>query len=92
VSAEALVSEGGLVMKYVYFLKSLKFPNQKYVGVTSDVNKRLKEHNQGKCYHTSKYLPWKLITYTYFADSKKAADFEKYLKGGSGRAFSNRHF
>jgi len=27
-----------------------------------------------------------------FADDSRADAFEKYLKTGSGRAFSNRHF
>jgi putative endonuclease len=36
------------------------------------------------------YHPWKLVSYTAFADETKAAAFEKYLKSGSGRAFADR--
>jgi putative endonuclease len=32
-----------------------------------------------------------LITYIAFTDKYKAFEFEKYLKGGSGRAFLNRY-
>ena len=42
--------------------------------------------------HTAKYKPWKLELYIAFSDEKRAIAFEKYLKSGSGRAFSARHF
>jgi len=79
-------------MKYVYLLKSRKFLNQKYVGITSDIDHRLQAHNQGKCPHTSKYVPWKIETYICFQDDSLALKFEKYLKSGSGRAFTKKHF
>lgn len=77
-------------MKYIYLIQSIPFPEQHYIGLTSDINDRLKAHNEGCSPHTSKFKPWKLITYVAFADEIKAAEFEKYLKTGSGRAFSNK--
>lgn len=79
-------------MKYVYILKSLSSPNQKYIGVTSDLRKRLKQHNAGQSAHTSKYKPWKIGIAVFFEDDQKAGAFEKYLKSGSGHAFAKRHF
>ncbi len=79
-------------MKYVYLIRSVKFPDQTYVGLTSDVQKRLSAHNAGQSSHTSKYTPWKLVAYLGFVDEEKAADFEKYLKSGSGRAFAANRF
>jgi putative endonuclease len=79
-------------MKYVYILQSLSTPSEHYVGITHNLKERLAAHNSGKCIHTSKHAPWKIITATYFADEDKAAAFERYLKSGSGRAFSSRHF
>ncbi|MFA5337565.1 MAG: GIY-YIG nuclease family protein [Candidatus Omnitrophota bacterium] len=79
-------------MKYVYLLKSIKFLDQKYIGITSDIEQRLREHNEGKCQHTSKYLPWKIETYICFQNDNLAVRFEAYLKSGSGRAFAKRHF
>ncbi len=79
-------------MKYVYLLQSVSHPDQRYVGLTSDVQKRLTAHNAGQSLHTSKYLPWEIITFIAFTDESKAADFEKYLKSGSGRAFANKRF
>jgi predicted GIY-YIG superfamily endonuclease len=77
-------------MWYVYLLQSEKFEGKRYVGVTSDLRQRLSDHNSGKSPHTSKYLPWKLVTYVAFSDKKKAETFEHYLKSGSGHAFAKK--
>jgi predicted GIY-YIG superfamily endonuclease len=77
-------------MKYIYLLQSISYPNQRYIGLTSNVDERLKAHNEGKSSHTSKFKPWKLVTYLAFSDESKAVEFEKYLKSGSGRAFANK--
>ncbi len=79
-------------MFYVYIIQSINYPNHYYTGRTTDVMKRIADHNHGKSYHTSKYRPWKLVNYTAFVDEAKANAFERYLKTGSGIAFSNRHF
>jgi predicted GIY-YIG superfamily endonuclease len=77
-------------MRYVYLLQSEAIVGQRYVGVTSDLNRRLAEHNAGKSPHTSKYVPWKLVTYVAFSDERKAEAFEQYLKSGSGHAFARK--
>ncbi|MBT8370807.1 MAG: GIY-YIG nuclease family protein [Deltaproteobacteria bacterium] len=77
-------------MHYVYLIKSASHPDQKYIGITSDLKERLKTHNEGRSPHTSKFKPWKLITYLAFSDESKAVDFEQYLKSGSGHAFANK--
>jgi putative endonuclease len=79
-------------MKHVYLLQSISHPEQRYVGLTSDLDKRLAVHNAGQSPHTAKFRPWKIVTYHAFIDEAKAADFEKYLKSGSGRAFANNRF
>jgi len=78
-------------MYYVYILKSVNY-NQVYTGFTKDIETRLKHHNDGKSPHTSKYKPWKLVITFTFDSEIKARDFEKYLKTGSGIAFSRKHF
>jgi len=75
-------------MKYVYLIRSDKYPDKTYTGLTSDVQKRLASHNAGKSPHTSKYRPWTLVTYLGFSCIEKAIQFERYLKSGSGRAFA----
>ncbi|HKY19501.1 MAG TPA: GIY-YIG nuclease family protein [Rhizomicrobium sp.] len=77
-------------MHYVYLLQSEAIENQRYIGVTSDLKQRLSQHNAGKSPHTSKCLPWTLVTYIAFSDLQKAEAFEHYLKSGSGHAFAKK--
>ncbi len=77
-------------MRYVYLLQSEAFEGQRYVGITSDLRQRLAEHNAGKSPHTSKYAPWRLVTYVAFSNEQKAETFERYLKSGSGHAFASK--
>jgi len=77
---------------YVYVIRSERWPVHKYIGLTSDFERRLREHNTGKCISTYKFRPWKCEVKIWFSDSDKAERFESYLKSGSGRTFTNRHF
>jgi len=77
-------------MKYVYLLQSINFPNEKYIGLTDDLRKRIAAHNSGQATHTSKFKPWGLVTYLAFSDGDKAIAFERYLKSASGRAFAKK--
>jgi predicted GIY-YIG superfamily endonuclease len=79
-------------MYYVYLLESLHTPDQRYVGHTDDLKRRISEHNKGGSPHTAKYRPWNLVSYHAFPAEKRAVEFEHYLKSGSGRAFAKRHF
>ena len=66
-------------MYYVYVLKSL-FNGELYFGYTSDLKKRVKEHNVGKSPSTKRYRPWKLIYYESYLSEEDAKDREKQLK------------
>ena len=77
-------------MFYVYLIGSVSSNEQRYVGVTSDLKRRLQEHNAGQSFHTAKFKPWRLVTYVAFSDRAKADSFERYLKSGSGHAFANK--
>jgi putative endonuclease len=77
-------------MHDVYSLTNQSHPGQRYVGVTSDLKKRLNDHNKGFSIHTAKYMPWTLQTYIAFQNPRKAREFEYYLKSGSGKAFANK--
>jgi putative endonuclease len=77
-------------MRYVYLLRSEVVAGERYVGITSDLKRRLAEHNSGKSLHTSKFAPWKLVTYVAFSDDRAATLFERYLKSGSGHAFARK--
>lgn len=77
-------------MKYVYLLQSIGDPNQTYVGLADDLRARFETHNSGASPHTSKYRPWRLVTYVAFSDEAKAVAFERYLKSASGRTFAKK--
>ena len=76
-------------MHYVYILQSIPRPDQFYTGVCEDVGKRLEAHNRSP--HTSKFKPWRLCSFHWFAEATTATAFERYLKSGSGREFARRH-
>lgn len=79
-------------MIFVYILETVSDPKHHYTGITNDLDMRLKQHNAGQVDYSSRHRPWIYKNYFAFKDEKKAYDFEKYLKSGSGRAFSKRHF
>ena len=59
-----------------------------YTGCTSNLEERLKRHNNKEVHYTSTRLPFELITHIVFKDKYKAYNFERYLKSGSGKAFA----
>ncbi|MCZ6688837.1 MAG: GIY-YIG nuclease family protein [Planctomycetota bacterium] len=79
-------------MKTVYLPESTSHPHRHYTGITSDLRKRIRDHNSGQSPHTSKWRPWKIVLALTFADEAQAYAFERYLKSGPGRAFAGRHF
>jgi predicted GIY-YIG superfamily endonuclease len=76
-------------MFYVYILKCKD--NELYTGCTDDLKDRINRHQKGGIPATKDRLPLKLASYFAFLNKYKAYEFEKYLKTGSGRAFTNRH-
>jgi predicted GIY-YIG superfamily endonuclease len=78
--------------RFVYVLKSAHAEAHFYIGLTSDVRARLIHHNAGRCPHTARHRPWQLHVTIELPDERRAIEFERYLKSGSGRAFARRHF
>ncbi len=77
---------------FVYILRSRTMPSRHYTGLTGDIRARVAAHNAGECSQTSKFRPWKVVVSMEFPTQEQASKFEKYLKSGSGRAFTKRHF
>ena len=71
-------------MYCVYLIESLSAAGERYVGMTTNLEQRLRAHDAGKSSHTSKFKPWKLIACVAFTDRAKAEAFERYLKSGQG--------
>ena len=72
-------------MHYIYVLQSSK-DGELYIGVTNNLDKRIREHNQGKVFSTKRREPFKLIYFEGFLSTIDAYNREKYLmKTGWGR-------
>ena len=71
-------------MEYsVYILKStvrMRF----YIGCTSDLQKRIQQHNAGKNQSTKPYRPWKLVYSEQFDNKTDAYKREWFLKHPKG--------
>ena len=74
---------------FVYVLKS-EIDARLYKGQTTDLEKRIKEHNAGKTKSTRGYVPWKLVYFEKFNSIEEAVHREKYFKTGSGREFLSK--
>lgn len=77
---------------YVYVLQSVSSPERQYVGLTDDLLRQLAAHNRGDLPQTSRHGPWRLHVVMKFGTAEAAAQFEKFLKSASGRAFARTHF
>jgi len=66
-------------MAFVYQLKSLK-DSKKYIGSTSNLLKRLKQHHSGKVISTKKRRPLILLGFQKCENIQEAAKFEKKYK------------
>jgi putative endonuclease len=71
---------------YVYVLDS-KVKNYMYVGLTGRLEKRLKEHQDGKNFTTKPYRPFKVLLIEEYPTRADARKREKYLKSGAGKEF-----
>jgi len=71
---------------YVYVLQSEK-DNMFYVGYTSNLQKRMKEHKFGKVKSTKNRHPLKLVYCEASLNQKDATNREKYLKSGWGKRY-----
>lgn len=66
-------------MYYVYLLKSEK-DNKFYTGYTSDLKRRLLQHNHGENTSTAHRIPLKLVYYEAYASKDDAIIREQKLK------------
>ena len=73
-------------MYYVYIIKSLK-DDSYYIGHTSDLNKRITEHNRGKSKYTKVKKPWHIIYSETFDTRKDAMQRELEIKKRKSRTY-----
>ncbi|OAZ05399.1 GIY-YIG nuclease family protein [Flavobacterium succinicans] len=69
-------------MKFYYVYILCCKDDSLYVGITSDIDRRLMEHNAGKYpeAYTHSRRPVKLVFYQEFMDPNQAIEFEKKIK------------
>ena len=76
-------------MHHVYLIESE--PQCKwYIGYTTNLRRRLEEHNCHKNISTAKGSKWRLIYCETYVNKMDALGREKFLKSGSGREFLKR--
>ncbi|GAB5398484.1 MAG: hypothetical protein Aureis2KO_00690 [Aureisphaera sp.] len=56
-----------------------------YHGFTTNIEKRLRDHNAGKTISTSKRIPLRLVFCEFYLSKKDAMRREKYLKTSQGK-------
>lgn len=74
-------------MEYFVYILESEIDGRLYKGQTTNIDKRIKEHNSGKTKSTKGYMPWKLLYFEIFETRDEAVLREKYFKTGSGREF-----
>jgi putative endonuclease len=70
-------------MVVVYILRSLK-DEKLYIGITENIEARVKRHNKGQVSSTKKRRPFVLLHTEEFDDYGQARKREKFLKSGPG--------
>ncbi|MBK8956168.1 MAG: GIY-YIG nuclease family protein [Saprospiraceae bacterium] len=77
-------------MKVVVYVLRSKADNARYVGMTTDLNRRLAEHNDGKNRYTKGHIPWKIVYSENCENWELGRRKEKYYKTSAGRNYINK--
>ena len=67
---------------YVLWSEKLK---KRYVGVTANLESRLRDHNAGRSPFTRRGIPWKIVYNEAYPDASTSRQRERFLKSGAGR-------
>ncbi|MDD5020031.1 MAG: GIY-YIG nuclease family protein [Candidatus Omnitrophica bacterium] len=65
----------------LYFYKIRRF----YIGYTADLDRRIKEHRNGKVYSTSRMGSFEVVFYEVFCCKDDALRRERYFKTTKGK-------
>jgi putative endonuclease len=71
---------------YTYVLKSER-DNRLYIGSTSNLSRRINEHNRGKVRSTKGRRPFSIVYHEEYEDKTSARKRELFFKSGQGRLF-----
>jgi len=73
--------------KYFVYVIQSEVDKRLYVGLSGDIKKRLKSHNNGETFSTKGYRPWRLVYSENISTREQARMREKYLKSGIGKEY-----
>jgi putative endonuclease len=72
-------------MSYFFYVLKSELTGSSYAGHTSNLEKRLVEHNNGKSLSTRGKRPWRLVYKEECKTRSEAASRERYFKSVNGR-------
>ena len=75
-----------MMLFYTYVIRSTK-DNKWYTGSTYNLDKRLKDHNDGMVFSTKNRRPFELTYFEACINEQDARAREKYLKSGMGKRY-----
>ena len=73
-------------MFFVYVLRS-EMNGYFYVGMTENIQVRIRQHNAGQTKSTKAFRPWVLFFFEEFETRIEARKREVYLKSGTGKEY-----
>jgi len=73
-------------MIFLYVIKS-KVKKFRYIGITNNLTRRIRDHNSGKNKSTAPYIPFDLNFKEEYYSYEEARKRERFLKSGQGRKF-----
>ena len=73
-----------MIFYYVYVIKSINF-SFTYVGFSTNLKVRFKQHNNKEELSTKAYVPFDLIHYEAYRNKKNAKRREEYFKTTKGK-------
>lgn len=82
--AQGWSSLGRSHMYYVYIIYS-QSRSTKYIGFTTDLKLRIKDHKSGKSRYTKTASDWLIVYYEAFVNKTDAIREERFLKSGKGK-------
>lgn len=79
-------------MVYTLYVLKSETAVKSYVGITDNLERRLKEHNSGKHLYTKRYVPWRVIYKETFDSFEEVRAREVYFKSATGRRHLKKIF
>jgi putative endonuclease len=79
-----LVCLAKMYFTYIIYSDSIK---KYYIGHTSDLTRRIEEHNRGKTKFIANGIPWKLVFHAQFNSRSEAILLENKIKKRGAKRF-----